>query len=164
MKLTFATAFLFSTLSLAPMALGLLSGCEEGAAPAGTSSSAAAAPVGGGGREKECDALRKAINDGIEKLEKMPESGDVEKDLEAQAKQLDAIADAVIKVGATDPELKKVADEYAKLRKSDAANQRAVAKAGKAGDEKKMEALEKTSEGLSKTEDQLTEKLEKLCE
>jgi predicted nucleic acid-binding Zn-ribbon protein len=67
-------------------------------------------------------------------------------------------------VAASDPELKKVADAYAKLRRDEAANQRAVAAAAKAMDEKKMEELEKKGEATSKTEDELTDKLEKLCE
>lgn len=139
---------------------------ETGSAPASGSAKPTAETAGatGGDRVKQCKALQKIMEDGDAKLEKMPESDDVSKDLNAQAKILNETADAVEKSGVTDAELKGLATRYAKVMRDQAKQQAAAAAAAKKADEKAMDKLEKEGEASSKEELEITAKVALICE
>lgn len=143
-------------------------GCSEsGSSPSSASAESSAQPAAaskGGDRVAQCKGLQKIMEDGDTKLEKLPDSDDPSKDLLAQAKLLNEIAQAVEKSGVTDPELKGLATRYAKVMRDQAKQQSAAANAAKTGDEKALDKVEKEGEASSKEEIEITAKVAVICE
>ncbi len=154
--------------TLALSALFIAAGCSEsGSSPSSSSGQTTTQPASaskGGDRVAQCKSLQKIMEDGDTKLEKLPESDDPSKDLMAQAKLLNEIADAVEKSGVSDSELKGLATRYAKVMRDQAKQQTAAANAAKSGDEKALDKVEKEGEASSKEEIEITAKVALICE
>lgn len=122
----------------------------------------------------QCDSLVATTDAGMKKIEAVHDD-DPAKEALASGKAFEAFAADVGKLGIQDPELKKLADDYAKMLAEAAATQISLgnlmkkldgpattAKAAK-GAEKEMGDLEKSVDKYVKTEDQLVDKINAYC-
>lgn len=137
-------------------------------ADSGPKKAAPAADVG-----KQCERFSEVSAAGMKKIEAI-DTPDAAKDAETMAKLFDALGADIGKIGISDPELKKLSDQYVAMVKEAATTQRSLAKlVGKAETvtsakaekafDKELGELEKKVDKYVKTEDQLVNKIDMYC-
>lgn len=169
---------------LAALVLSLASTVALGACGNATASSASASPSSSAASDsapsepgknvgKECERFVDVNTAGTTKIEKV-DSPDPAKDATVTAKLFDQLATDIEKIGITDPELKKMSDQYVTIIKDAATTQRSLAKLlGKADKatsekaqkdlEKELGVLEKQVDKYVKSEDTLVDKMNLYC-
>ncbi|MFT3769810.1 MAG: hypothetical protein QM820_30605 [Minicystis sp.] len=115
----------------------------------------------------ECNALVQVINAGVVSLEKAPKNeADPSgiSDLRAMAESMDKIAAEAASVQLTQPELKKLRDDYHKMAKEIAKAERELAAAAEERNNARRTAAEGTLESAVKQEDPLVDQINKYCQ
>ena len=153
-------------------ACGNATASSSSASPSSSSASASAPTMSGKSVADQCERFIDVSTAGLKKIEDV-DSPDPAKDATTSAKLFDALAADVAKIGITDPELKKLSDQYVTMIKDAATTQRALGKLlGKADPatpkaekdlEKELGVLEKQVDKYVKTEDTLVDKMNDYC-